>query len=186
MTRESIPTTLTLAILGLVSQEPLSGYDVRKIFATTPMGHFSTSPGAIYPALRRMEKNGWIKGSVEKRHSLRLRQPYTIAREGRRILEQRLLEPISHDDVVWRLEDLMLRFAFMGGVFGREHSLRFLRELASRIDGYVPYLKKHLEIQRKQKRMTGAYALERGLAVYRETAQWARRVIGELEREEGA
>ena len=36
---------LTFAILGLIYQQPRSGYDVGKIFSTTPMGRFSSSPG---------------------------------------------------------------------------------------------------------------------------------------------
>ena len=47
---------LGYALLGLIHQQPLSGYDVKKIFASTPMAGFSDSPGAIYPALRRLEK----------------------------------------------------------------------------------------------------------------------------------
>ncbi len=51
-------TPLRLAILGLVAMHPQSGYDLRKIFETTPMGNFSSSPGAIYPALKSLEKKG--------------------------------------------------------------------------------------------------------------------------------
>ena len=56
MTQTTDISTLSLAILGLIAQEWQSGYDIRKAFATTPMGHFSSSPGAIYPALKRLEK----------------------------------------------------------------------------------------------------------------------------------
>ncbi|MHC4537428.1 MAG: PadR family transcriptional regulator, partial [Planctomycetota bacterium] len=53
-------STLSLAVLGLIAQKPHSGYDLRKVFSTTPLGHFSSSPGAIYPALKRIEKSGWV------------------------------------------------------------------------------------------------------------------------------
>ena len=39
----------------------MSGYDLRKIFTTTAMGSFSDSPGAIYPALARLEANGLVR-----------------------------------------------------------------------------------------------------------------------------
>ena len=45
---------LELAILGLARQKARSGYELRRVFATTPMGHFSDSPGAIYAAVRRL------------------------------------------------------------------------------------------------------------------------------------
>ncbi len=64
-------STLSLAVLGLIVQRPRSGYDLRKVFSTTPMGHFSSSPGAIYPALIRIEKNGWVRGSIDTKKALR-------------------------------------------------------------------------------------------------------------------
>src|SRR5260370_3518580 len=55
---------LAYALLGLLRQQPRSGYDLRKIFANTPMGTFSDSPGAIYPALQRLEKHGLVSSRV--------------------------------------------------------------------------------------------------------------------------
>ena len=48
---------LGYALLGLLHQKPSSGYALRRVFATTPMGTFSDSPGAIYPALGRLERH---------------------------------------------------------------------------------------------------------------------------------
>ena len=70
MNKKTTLSTLSLAVLGLIQQEPRSGYDLRKIFSTTPMGHFSTSPGAIYPALKRIEKSGWIRGNIDNNKEL--------------------------------------------------------------------------------------------------------------------
>ncbi|NIP16888.1 MAG: hypothetical protein GWM87_01035, partial [Xanthomonadales bacterium] len=39
-------TVLEFALMGLVHQEPRSGYELKKIFETTPMAHCSSSPGA--------------------------------------------------------------------------------------------------------------------------------------------
>jgi len=49
----------------LLWQSPRSGYDLRKFFSATPMMSFSDSPGAIYPALRRLEQRGFIRGQAE-------------------------------------------------------------------------------------------------------------------------
>ena len=48
---------LGYAILGLLKDRALSGYDVRQEFTSSPMGHYSDSPGAIYPALKRLPQN---------------------------------------------------------------------------------------------------------------------------------
>ena len=47
--RKRLPTSLEYALLGLIHMQPQSGYDLRKIFETTPMGHYSSSPGAMAP-----------------------------------------------------------------------------------------------------------------------------------------
>lgn len=185
MTRGFPSTTLSLAILGLISQEPLSGYDLRKTFLTTPMGHFSPSPGAIYPALKKMEHAGLIAGKIEGQNTLRPKRTYTVTAKGLKALRQRLSAPITDSDITWRLDELMLRFAFMGNVLGKRESIAFLYDLASRIEPHVKYLKDHLKIQREREhnRLTGAYALEQGIAKYEATAAWARRVIAALKSE---
>jgi DNA-binding PadR family transcriptional regulator len=185
MLRNATPSTLSLAILGLICLGPMSGYDLRKVFLTTPMGHFSTSPGAIYPALRRMEQRGLIKGSIHKKQTLRPKQIYTITRRGRTALKERLTQPIINDDVMWRMDELVLRFAFMGNVVGKEQSLEFLRDLLPRLDAYVCYLKDQLKAERGREHATGAYAVEQGIAIYEATARWSKRVIKALQRDLG-
>ena len=44
------------------------------------------SPGTLYPALARMEANGWLRRTGEGTHA-RARQTFRITPEGRRLLE---------------------------------------------------------------------------------------------------
>ncbi len=175
-------SNLSLAILGLVSLQPLSGYDLRKIFRTTPMGHFSTSPGAVYPALRRLETRGLIKGRVRKRNTLRPKQTFIITGEGLKALKGTLSMPITPDDVKWNMDGLMLRFAFMGKILGKKRTLRFLAELAAKTEEYIVTLERHLEHSRDKMDATAVYAQEHGIAVYRATSQWAEHTIADFGR----
>ncbi len=174
-------STLSLAILGLISQRPLSGYDLRKIFATTPMGHFSSSPGAIYPALRRIEEAGWIRGGTSQGQMRRPRMVYEITARGRNVLKEHLSKPVTEEDVIWHMDDLMMRFAFMDGVVGRKETLRFLRDFAARIDAHVAELQGYLESARSILPACGRLAMESGIQNYEMNAQWARRAIQELQ-----
>lgn len=183
MSRWNSSSALSLAILGLVSLEPVSGYDIRKIFQTTPMGHFSTSPGAIYPALKRLEERGLIKGNIEKKHILRPKRTYALTNKGRKTLKEILARPLTQDDIIWRLEELILRFVYIGSILGREQSVRFLTELAFQIDQYLPVLQKNLAVQQELKNIDGGYALEQGIEKYKATTRWARRVIGDFKKE---
>ena len=174
-------STLSLAILGLISQRPLTGYDLRKIFLTTPMGHFSSSPGAIYPALRCIEDAGWIRSDASESRTRRQRMVYEITARGRNALKEHLSQPVTEEDVTWRMDDLMMRFAFMDGVVGRERTVRFLQDFASRIDCHVADLRRYFESAKSILPACGRLAMENGIQSYEMNAQWARRAIQELQ-----
>ena len=65
MKRSTTPL-LGYALLRLLYQKSRSGYDLRKVFAETAMGNYSSSPGAIYPALQRLEVDQLVLGRVEE------------------------------------------------------------------------------------------------------------------------
>jgi DNA-binding PadR family transcriptional regulator len=174
-------STLSLAVLGLISQRPLTGYDIRKVFATTPMGHFSSSPGTIYPALKRIEKARWVRGRAGQSKTRRERVVYEITPQGREVLRRHLSQPVTRDEVIWHMDDLMMRFAFMDGVIGCEGTVRFLREFASQIDAYVIVLRGYLGSVKDIMPPCGTLAMEQGIQSYEMNAQWARRAIQELQ-----
>lgn len=172
-------TPLRLAILGLVAMHPQSGYDLRKIFETTPMGNFSSSPGAIYPALKSLEKKGWVRGEPDKTESLRPRLVYSITEEGDSILRAELEKPVTHEDLIWHFDLIMLRFAFIERV-GYAQALRFLGELRDEAESYVTHLEGLREQLREQLSPCGRLALEHGIQGYRGHVSWAEKAINEL------
>src|SRR5215470_12340617 len=79
------PSLLEYALLALVRRyQPCSGYDLRKIFTNTPMGSFSDSPGAIYPALQRLEKQGFVRGQLQPASGRRRRRVFRPTASGKR------------------------------------------------------------------------------------------------------
>jgi DNA-binding PadR family transcriptional regulator len=172
-------TPLRLAILGLVAMHPQSGYDLRKVFETTPMGNFSSSPGAIYPALKNLEKKGWVRGKADKTESLRPRLVYSITDEGDTVLRAELEKPVTHEDLIWHFDLVMLRFAFIERV-GYPEALRFLGEFRTESESYVEHLE-GLKVQmHEQLSPCGRLALEHGIQSYRGSARWAEKAIDEL------
>lgn len=172
---------LGFALLGLLHEQPQSGYDLRKVFATTAMGSFSDSPGAIYPALKRLEQRALVRGTVEKSNGLRQRRLFRNTPKGVTALKGWLEQSITEDDVVHRLDDLMLRFAFMDGVVGEEHSAKFLEQLADRLTNYVPSLRKYLESHASEMTLSGRLALECGIYAYEAQLKWARASLAKYE-----
>jgi DNA-binding PadR family transcriptional regulator len=49
---------------------------------------YAISPGTLYPILHRMEKHGWLKSKRPAGTGPRAQTPYSLTREGRRVLEE--------------------------------------------------------------------------------------------------
>jgi DNA-binding PadR family transcriptional regulator len=168
---DSIPL-LGYALLGLIHQKPSSGYDLRKIFATTAMGNYSSSPGAIYPALQRLETSGLITGMIEETAGMRRRCVYHIAKPGSVALKRWLTLPVGPDKVRRDQGELMLRFAFTEHVLGPSACVRFLRDFGAALSPYIAELETFLASHRDQMPLSARLALESGLRNYRCTYDW--------------
>lgn len=176
------PTLLGYALLGLLEQQPRSGYDLRKIFALTPMMAYSDSPGAIYPALRRLERSGLIRGRVENGAGLRRRRVFRPTPAGMTALKSWLSLPLSRNDVVRGLDGVMLRFAFLDRILGKEGAVRFLEQLNHELRSYVPTLREFLRAQGKVMPLSGRLALESGALGYETQLEWTKQALAAYRR----
>src|SRR5271169_1716091 len=129
MNSTKIPA-LGYALLGLL-QKPSSGYDLRKVFSSTSMKTYSDSPGAIYPALARLEKAGLIRGAIEEGCGLRRRQIFRLTPKGLSELRQWITRPVTREDLVWGQQEIMLRFAFCEIAVGPAAAVELLHSLAA-------------------------------------------------------
>ncbi len=180
MKKSNALTTLSLAILGLLSRRARSGYDLHKLFSTPAMGSFSRSHGAIYPALEKLEARGLIEGRIEREGTLHPRKVYTLTAEGQEALRQRLAQPLTHEDVVQRQGDLLMRFVFIDEVLGREETLRFLDEFLAFSEAYVASLREQLDGFPQEAPLPPRFAMEHGIARHRADVTWANRIIERL------
>jgi DNA-binding PadR family transcriptional regulator len=98
-------TPLSYALLGLVNMQPRSGYALRKVFETTPLGSYSSSPGSIYPALKSLETQGLVE--TRDARDARGKGLYHLTDAGRGAFEAWLEAPVGD------LNEAMLRFAFL-------------------------------------------------------------------------
>ena len=171
-------TPLAYALLGLLHQAPRSGYDLRKLFASTPLRHMSDSPGAIYPALRRLERQGFIAPGGEE--GARRRRCFIPTRAGRRAFAAWLALPVTRDDLIDRLDAVMLRFAFSGEVLGLAAAGSILAGILEHAGAEVGSLEAFLESHGPRMPLTGRMAVEQGVEAYRALARWAGKALGRL------
>lgn len=181
MTSTKTPA-LGYALLGLL-QKPSSGYDLRKVFSSTSMKSYSDSPGAIYPALRRLERDGLIRGTVEEGSGLRRRQIFRLTPKGFSELKQWIALPITREDVGSGLKTIMLRFAFSETVAGANASVRLLKSLQSALTPYLQNLHEQLRTIKGVTPTSTQLALECGIRSYESLSEWTHYALATYEKE---
>lgn len=133
---------LQYLLLFLVAQSPFSGYDIRHMFQSSPVSRFSDSPGAIYPALARLEKRGWATSRAEK--SGRRRRTYSATAAGRKTLRQWLATPVAAPDVERWPDVLALRYVMMAEICTPVEIVAFLEDCCMCLADHIAVLKAYL------------------------------------------
>ena len=119
-------TTLDALLIFLVGHKSQSGYDIRQLFQSTPLGVFSDSPGSIYPTLARLEERGLLASSVESGGRRRRSYKRTVA--GQRALIAWLERPVEREPRKRRNGEVELRFVLIAEALGVPRALKFLED----------------------------------------------------------
>src|SRR5271155_551379 len=94
MSRSSdlIQGTLDLLILNTISLQPEHGWAIAKRIGQVSNDVLQVSQGALYPALHRLEQQGWIKADWRVTESGRDAKYYALTRAGRIQLQKELAQ----------------------------------------------------------------------------------------------
>jgi PadR family transcriptional regulator, regulatory protein AphA len=79
------------AILGLLSWQPFSGYDLKKIISDSTVFYWSGNNNQIYRTLVQLHEEGMVTQQVQYQESLPAKKIYTITEKGREDLRKWLL-----------------------------------------------------------------------------------------------
>lgn len=80
--------TLDLLILKIIALEPLNGFAISQRMRQVSGGILQASDGSLYPALHKLEQEGWIKAEWKPSENNRRAKFYSLTRLGRRQLEK--------------------------------------------------------------------------------------------------
>jgi PadR family transcriptional regulator, regulatory protein PadR len=80
--------TLHMLILKTLALEPMHGYGIGVRLDETSQGVFQVNAGSLFPALRRLERDGLIKGSWRSTESNRRAKYYALTASGRAALKR--------------------------------------------------------------------------------------------------
>jgi PadR family transcriptional regulator, regulatory protein PadR len=82
--------TLDLLILKIVSLEPKHGWAIAKRIQQVSRDALQIQQGSLYPALYRLEEQGWLKAEWRATGTGRRAKFYTLTRAGQKRLEREL------------------------------------------------------------------------------------------------
>ena len=94
--------TLDLLVLKIIALEPMNGWAISIRLKQISDDVLQVSDGSLYPALHKLEQEGWVSAEWKQSDNNRRAKFYSLTRLGRRQLERetaswvRLSNAISH------------------------------------------------------------------------------------------
>lgn len=165
---------LDCVLLGLLSHEPLTGYEIKKRMDTALKYFWGASYGSIYPTLNELVERG-LAIRKECAENKRNKQIYTITEDGRAYLGEWLRQPAEKDEL--RYETLLK--LFFGNGQGEAQALAHIEAFREKTEKEMAYLmgaKKILEEHLADDDTHKYYLLtvEFGLKAYQAYLEWCR------------
>ena len=80
--------TLDLLLLKILALEPLNGWAIGQRLKQVSSDVLQVSDGSLYPALHKLEQEGWITAEWKPSENNRRAKFYSLTRLGRKQLER--------------------------------------------------------------------------------------------------
>jgi PadR family transcriptional regulator, regulatory protein AphA len=175
-------TSFEQLLLGMIFIQPSTGYDLKRRFATTALGVYQPSSGALYPALDRLERRGLLR-SEELRAAAggRPRRLYQLTEDGTQAYLSWVREAVVPETVSQDLGMHLLRFVMMAHVLSEDAVIEFLASLRAALAGFVSSLEQSASATDAGGNPYVGLAVEHGLAVHRASLAWAEQAITRLQ-----
>ena len=137
---------LELAILGLLKERPRHGYQLSKRLAETLGPFWKVSYGSLYPALKRLQREGAVEPVFAKEEVGRRKNVYRITEKGEALFAE-LLEDAGQES--WEDNPFRVRLAFFR-YLRPETRLRLLEKRRAYLDGRLLEIKTSLKNYRER------------------------------------
>lgn len=79
--------TLDLLVLRVISLEPMHGWAIAQRIRQMSNDELRVGQGSLYPALHKLEQQGWIAAEWRPSENNRRAKYYSLTRAGRKVLE---------------------------------------------------------------------------------------------------
>lgn len=163
---------MNYVILGLLSHEALTGYEIKQRIDNSLRFFWSGSYGSIYPTLDELEADGCV--DKEEETSGRGKIIYSITEKGRALLSEWLKKPVTKDEL--RYETLLK--LFFGGELGRESTLIHIQNFEEKVEKELALLEMYVEnlekVQDEEEHKYYLLTAKFGVETYRAYLNWCK------------
>jgi DNA-binding PadR family transcriptional regulator len=167
-------------LLGVVASESRSGYGLKKMFSSSPASVYQPSPGALYPALRRLEERGLLHAEKQVSSGGRALRLYQVTEAGLAVHLEWLRKPVVPETVGADLGQHLMRFSLMENYLERAEVIAFLADLGDALDGFVRGIEQFVAARQEALGQHAVLALEHGIAIHRASLEWVRSAMAAL------
>ena len=105
---ELLRGTLDLLILKTLTLEPMHGWGISQRIRHLSDDVFDVNQGSMYPALRRLQRRGWVSSEWRTSEHNRRARYYTLTSSGRGQLDEEEQQWVASSAAVNRLLALAL------------------------------------------------------------------------------
>lgn len=119
-------------VLGLLAQQPMSGYDIKCCFESFGWLIHGPSFGSLYPVLHALQEDGYLTMQVIEGESGLSRKVYTITEAGRQALDKWIDESLETEKSL----KTFLMHLMVADNLSREALLNHLEQRRSQVADY--------------------------------------------------
>jgi DNA-binding PadR family transcriptional regulator len=159
---------LELAILGLLKEQPMHGYQLSRELSEQLGGLWRVSYGSLYPSLRRLQKQGAIETDADAPAQGRRKTVYRITSKGERLFLELLQETpqdSQSEDARFRIRLAFFRY------LPPETRIRLLERRRGALEERLGHIRASLRTRRRVDDYTLAL-MERGATTTESDIAW--------------
>lgn len=168
-------------LLGMLSHEPMTGYEIKKSLDTALRFFWGGSYGSIYPTLSQLEKDGMVTKENTSSNG-RERISYSITEHGKEALQEWLQQPAEKDEL--RYETILkLYFGNESGMEeARKHIERFEEKCKNELM-VLHFFEENLKQCLEEDAHKYYYLTVRfGIKTYEAYLEWCKEAKGQIEK----
>ncbi|EME8272221.1 PadR family transcriptional regulator [Enterococcus mundtii] len=116
-------------VLGILSEKPSSGYEIKQKFSTIFSNFYNASFGSVYPILHNLEKQGKVTSKLLPQEGKPNKKVYSITNKGVEAFMEFLQSSVEQEKIKW---DFMVRLYYAKRLSAIEQKVLITEEIRRR------------------------------------------------------